>query len=391
MKKPKAIIVGGGIGGLATAIALDKIGFDYIVLEQSPQISEVGASILIWNNGTHCLNELGVEDKFWEKAISIDEVSVQNHQGKILTKLNFSNSQEQFKISASTIHRADLINILLQPIPSEKIFLNSKIQSFLEDSKGVTVKLNSNKELRGDLLIGADGIHSIIRKGLMDNRTLRYAGYTCWRGLLTIDHESLPDTRTAVLGMGPKSMYGSSWLKNKQFYWFATALSQPNPSKELKLNSLKKAFSIWPQSIREIINQTPVSSIIRNDIYDLPPIKNWGKGFCTLLGDAAHATTPNLAQGGCMALEDAVELAHSLFKYSNKQQALRAFERKRYSRTANIVRDSKFFGEMSQWRHPLLLKIRNSSAAIWFSKRGMKKYAGYRVPPLKDSLAFTRL
>ena len=89
MKKPKAIIVGGGIGGLATAIALDKIGFDYIVLEQSPQISEVGFSISIWNNGIQCLNELGVEDKFREKAVFTDKSVVQDHQGKILAKMNF--------------------------------------------------------------------------------------------------------------------------------------------------------------------------------------------------------------------------------------------------------------------------------------------------------------
>ena len=166
--------------------------------------------------------------------------------------------------------------------------------------------------MRGDILIGVDGVHSIIRKGLKDNRTPRYAGYTCWRGLTTMDHES----------------------------------------------------------------------VIRNDIYDLPPIKNWGKGRCTLLGDAAHASTPNLAQGGGMALEDAIELAYSLLKYSDVQQALRVFERQRYSRTSAIVRDSRLFGKMSQWRHPLLVKIRNSSVAFWFSKRGMKKYAGYRVPSL---------
>ena len=278
----------------------------------------------------------------------------------------------------------------MQPIPPERIFLNSKVQSFAEDPEGITVKLNSNEEIRGDLLIGADGIHSIIRKNLKDERTPRYAGYTCWRGLVTVDHESFPE-EIGTLGMGPRSFCGFAWLKNKKLFWFATVSGTPDPSKELKLDKLEKAFSIWPQSIREIIHQTPPSSIIRNDILDLPPRKSWGKGRCTLLGDAAHAATPNLAQGGGMALEDAVELAHSLCKHSDIQQALRTFERKRYARTAAIVRDSRFFGQMSQWRHPLLVKIRNSSAAIWFSKRGMKKYAGYRVPPLKDSLAFTRL
>ena len=111
-------------------------------------------------------------------------------------------------------------------------------------------------------------------------------------------------------------------------------------------------------------------------------MKNWGKGHCTLLGDAAHTSTPNLAQGGGMALEDAIELAYSLLKHSNRQQALRSFEKRRYVRTSTIVRDSRFFGAMSQWSQPLLVKIRNLSSAIWFSKRGMKKYTNYCIPSL---------
>lgn len=382
MKKKKALIVGGGIGGLATAIALEKIGWDYILLEQSPQIREVGFSILLWNNGIHCLEKLGVETLFKEKAVFINKVVVQNHLDKTLTKLHFSNSE----ILSSTIHRADLINILLQAIPSEKVFLNSRVQSFSENATGVSVKLNSHKEFKGDLLIGADGIHSIIRKKLGDERALRYAGYTCWRGLVTMDDTS---SKTGVLGMGPKSFYGSAWLKNGKLYWFAAVSTPPNPSKELKLNILKEAFSIWPKPIKEMMSRTPSDSIIRHDIYDLPPVKKWGKGRCTLIGDAAHPTTPNLAQGGGMALEDAVELAHSLLKHSQTEQALRAFEKKRYLRTKAIVRDSKWFGEMSLWHHPLLVKIRNSSSFIWFSKRGMKKHAGYRTPTLNEIIIKT--
>ena len=381
MKRNKAIIVGGGIGGLATAIALEKIGWDYVLLEQSPQIREVGASISIWNNGIHCLKELGVKALFKEKAIFINEAVVQNHYGDVLTNMDFSNSKKHFKILFSTIHRADLINILLQPIPPKKIILNSKVRSFSEDTTGITVQLDCHKKFKGDFLIGADGIHSTIRKKLGDERTLRYAGYTCWRGIVKI-RGSFLSKETSILGIGPKSFYGLAWLKNGKLFWFAAVSTPPDSSKELKLNILKEAFSIWPNSIKEVINRTPSDSIIRNDIYDLPPIKKWGKGRCTLIGDAAHPTTPNLAQGGGMALEDAVELAHSLLKHSYIEQALRAFEKKRYARTTAIVRDSKRFGEMSLWHHPLLVKIRNSSSLIWFSKRGMKKYAGYRVPSL---------
>lgn len=382
MKKTKAVIVGGGIGGLATAIALDKIGLDYVVLEQASQIREVGAGISIWSNGLRCLNELGVEDQFLKKAVPADGVSVQNHQGKVLREQNFSNPKENSGISVSTIYRPDLINILLETVSKEKIFLNSRAQSFVEDSRGVTVKLTSGKEFQGDLLIGADGLHSVIRKGLLGNKKPRYAGYTCWRGLVTMDQE-VPLKKVGFLGMGPGSFCGFAWLKERTVYWFAVVPGPTDSSKELKLEILRKAFLKWSNPIRDIINRTPPGSIIRNDIRDFLPVKGWGRGRITLLGDAAHATTPNLAQGACMALEDAVELACSLFKYpDNLQRALRLFEKQRYTRTADLVRDSRFLGQMSQWRHPFLTTLRNTLGFRIFSRLGLKKYAGYRVPRL---------
>ena len=382
MKQTKAIIVGGGIGGLATAIAFDKIGWDYIVLEQAPKIKEVGSGISIWSNGIYCLKELGIEKKFYEKAIPNKGFSIQSHQGKIIKQHVFSNSNGQSKISVSTIYRPDLINILLQAVPSQKVFLNSKVQSFSKDSENITVKLTSGEQVKGDILIGADGIHSTIRKNLMDNRKPRYAGYTCWRGLVAMNQKT-PLEQEGILGMGPDSLCGFAGLKNNKIFWFAASSSPPDLSKELKIEHLKKTFSLWIHPIKEIINQTPLNSIIRNDIMDLPPIKEWGQGLCTLLGDAAHAATPNLAQGACMALEDSVELAYLLSKYADdKEKALRLFEKQRYARTADLVRDSRWVGVMSQWCHPLLIKIRNSIGYQIFSNLGLNKYAGYRVSSL---------
>lgn len=275
MKKTKAIIVGGGIGGLATAIAFDKIGLDYIVLEQAPQIKEVGAGISIWSNGLHCLRELGVENEFHAKAVPAEGVSVQDHQGKILKQHKFSNFKDQSGISVSTIYRPDLINILLGAVPSNRIFLNSKVQSFLEDSDGITVQLTSGEKIMGSLLIGADGIHSSVRRSLLKNKKPKYAGYTCWRGLVTMNDKTL-GKKVGVLGMGPETICGFAWLKENQMYWFAAISSPPDSSKDLKIESLKKGFSSWRGPIKEIINQTPSDSIIRNDIMDISPIKGWG-------------------------------------------------------------------------------------------------------------------
>lgn len=380
MKKTKAIITGGGIGGLAAALALDKVGLDYVVLEQAPQISEVGAGVSIWSNGVRALRELGLEDSFHEKTLPADGVSVQDHKGRVIIARNFADSKKQRGVSVSTIYRPDLINLLLRPLPSEKIYLNSRVQSFKEDTKGITVKLTSGKEFHGDIVIGADGIHSTVRKILHQDKSPRYVGYTCWRGLLTMDQDP-PTKNMGFLGMGPGSQCGFAWLKNRKIYWFAVVWSEPDSSKNLNLSSLKKAFSGWSGPIREMIDRTPPAAIIRGDIRDFAPIKYWGRGAVTLLGDAAHASTPNLAQGACMALEDAVELAYALKNSKDVKQALRLFEKRRYKRTAHVVRDSRYFGEVSLRSNPLLVRIRNlmarRSSSFW-----LKKYTSYSVPTL---------
>ena len=382
-KQIKAVIVGAGIGGLAVARALEKIGLDYVVLEQSLQISEVGTGITIWSNGTHCLKNLGLGDQFEEKAFPLRGSTIQNHRGQILAVLDFTDFKDRFGADSVMIHRADLINILAKSIPEEKVFLNSKVQSFEEDSKGVTVKLVSGEKIKGDILIGADGIHSIVRKGL-DNRQPRYAGYTCWRGLFPMDKNTSFE-KNGILAMGSGNEFGFAQLNKHTGYWFATALARPDSSKELNLENLKKAFSNWSENIREMIDQTPSDSIIRNDILDLTPRKNWGLGRHTLLGDSAHGSTPHLAQGGCMALEDALVLAWSLLKNSDEKQALRTFEKKRYARTAAVIRESRFIGKVAHWKHPFLTKIRELTYLSIHNRIlqwSIKKYVSYRPPSL---------
>ena len=382
-KKTKAVIVGGGIGGLALALAFHKIGLDYILLEQSSEIKEVGSGITLWSNGVNGLKELGVCDEFTRKAYHAESVSIQNSKGKKLGSIDFSDFTQKFSSSASTIHRADLIEILLNKIPPDKIFLNSKVCSFYEDSQGIKVYLDSGKTIKADILIGADGIHSVIRKQLGDARQPEYAGYTCWRGITSIKN-NLNIPKPGLVASGPKRLFGLGWLNEQEWYWFATYIT-PQES-DLQFEDLCKIFSSWPQNIRTIIKQTPLQSIIRNDIMDLFPKKNWGNISCTLLGDAAHASTPNLAQGANMAIEDAIELAHSLQTVGNIQQALRDYERKRYSRVRSVVKDSRKLGDIAQWSNPCLAEIKDwrcfSPLGRWIFKFILKKYARWTPPVL---------
>ena len=383
MKKLKAIIVGGGVGGLATALALEKIGLDYVVLEKSPEIREVGSGIVIGSNGTNCLKALGVGNKFEEKAVSVNKFQFQDHKGSILSETDISDFKKQYGATISVIHRSDLIGVLLQSVKPEKIFLNSKVQFFSENPEGITVQLASGESHRGDLLIGADGLHSAVRKSLPGHRKPRYAGYTCWRGIVSISHNTLLQG-VGISGMGSGAQFGLLPFRKNEIYWYVAKRGESNASKELQIENLKTTVSVDLTSIKDIIEQTPTSCIIRNDIFDLAPRKFWGESHCTLLGDAAHTATPNLGQGASMALEDSLELAHSLLKHSDIETALRSFERLRYKRTADMVQMSRLVGEMYQWRHPVLKKFRNIGISLtpWISKKVLKKYASYSVPAL---------
>lgn len=386
----KAIIVGGGVGGVATAVAFEKIGLDYIILEQTAEIKEVGSGITIWSNGLNCLKALGLEFSFKKKAFHADHLVIHNHYGKTLAHICFKDFTKQFGSSASTIHRADLLNILLQSIPPKKILLNTQVQSFSQNSKSICVKLTSGEKVKGSFLIGADGIHSTIRKTLGDTRKLKYAGYNCWRGI-TPSVSSISIPKPGIIVTGPKSIFGVTWMKADQWYWFAEQASPYNPTAGLKLEILKQHFSNWPKYVKEVINNTPSDSIIRNDIMYLTPKKIGGKGLCTLLGDSAHPMTPDLAQGACIALEDAVELAYCLSKMSNTEKALRLYEEKRYTRTKNVVKESYYAGLLSQLNHPLLIKTKDSlysfkigstSIGSFIFKSMFRKYAKYQPPAL---------
>ena len=397
MQKTQAIIVGGGIGGLAVALAFEKNNLDYVVLEQAEQISAVGGGLQIWSNGIHCLKKLGLKYKLKEKAHTIEQIELQTDKSKSLFVLDFSSQLSKHPwLETITIHRADLINILLHPLPKERIFLNSKVKSFEEDSKGVAVTLTSEKKIRGDFLIGADGIHSTIRKGL-DNRKLRYAGYTCWRGLMPIDG-SVPSYKPKLCqAISAGSIFGFVPLKDHVLQWWATLVDKPDPSKKLKLEQLEQTFSNYSESIKKIIQKTPPDSIVRHDIYDLKPKKTWGRGLCTLVGDSTHAATPHLAQGAGMALESALVLADSLishFQQSKKHresQALRIYEKRRYHRTTAVIKESKWIGRYLHCRHPLLIKTRNlvcsGLPARWIIKWKFKKHISWQAifPPDKQN------
>jgi 2-polyprenyl-6-methoxyphenol hydroxylase-like FAD-dependent oxidoreductase len=241
------------------------------------------------------------------------------------------------------------------------LVLGKTCAGFEQQSSDVTVIFKDGTKAQADYLVGCDGIHSAIRKMLLPESHPRYAGYTCWRGVIDDIPENVNMGETSE-SWGPGSRFGIAPLSNNRIYWFACLNARQNDPfmKSLTLPSLLIHFNSYHFPVREILQKTRTEELIWADIIDLKPIKNFAFGRVVLMGDAAHATTPNMGQGACLAIEDAATLANALEQCADGEEAFIHFERKRIARTTKIVNNSRTLGQVAQWENPLLTGLRNT-------------------------------
>lgn len=377
----RVVIVGAGIGGLAAAVALQRVRVETVILEQAAEIREVGAGVSLWSNAMSALRELGVQDKVMAAGSVVERIVSQTLNGRHLGVDDLSEISRSVGEPSICVRRAALQQILLEELPSSSVRTGMRCIGF----EGPTAVLEDGQRIEGDILVGADGIFSVIRDQLHDKAEPRYAGYTCWRGIYH-GEGVLPD-RTSLLALGCGSQFGLWPCGAGHFYWFLTKNSS---SRRTKSEPGVQAVAMCAQQsslIREIIAGTAEDSIIQNDIIDRPPLSWWGHGPVTLLGDAAHATTPNLGQGACQALEDAVILADSLHRRHAAEAALRDYESCRIPRTSSIVRDSWRSGRILQLDHQSQEALRNWFMGTRIGKHltewTFRKLLSYRLPTLK--------
>ena len=327
------ITVGAGIGGLCAAIALQKTGCKLLLCEAASQFAPIGAGLMLAPNANNALNELGVWQAVSEVGYAIKKFELKSQSGKVLVPRNFEEEKERFGFPFMGIHRAALHQALLQRLPPDAVKTGMKCKGFTASKSGVSVHFENGETLHAKLLIGADGIHSIIRKQLFPQTKLRYGGYTCWRGLCKHD---CPPQSSESWGWGER--FGILPLAPDLAYWF---MVKNAPARDLDMSAWDKermahVFEHWHEPVAELIEKTEETNIIWDDIFDLAPMQQWGQGCITLLGDAAHATTPNLGQGACQAIEDAVVLGNAITKHGLNENALRQYEKKRVKR-ANLI------------------------------------------------------
>lgn len=378
----RAIIIGGGIGGLCTAIGLRRIEVEAVVYERAEELSQVGAGLTLWANAIKALRNLGLADAVIEAGSKIERGEIRTATGQLLSLSEPGELERLFGEPTVAIHRADLHSILLSALPPDTVRLGAECTGFEQEEDGATVRFASGHTDRADLVVGADGIHSIVRRQLFPQVRLRYSGYTAWRGVVATRNEAALGVTSESWGCG--SRFGIVRVDKERVYWFATANAPAGQSLTAaeRKGFLRQRFMGWHNPVELLLESTPEGEILHNDIYDLKPIERWGKERVILLGDAAHPTTPNMGQGACMAIESSLVLARCLSQESNLAAALRRYEAERMQRTAWITDQSWKIGRIGQLENPLACKLRDfvmSVAPARAMRKVLEKAVGYEL------------
>lgn len=371
----KVAIAGAGIAGLTTAIALKQKGFEVLVFEAAPAIKPIGAGIGLSANAIKAFERLGIKQAIISRGRFLPAFTICDEQGKVITRTNSMQLSHEFGDDNFAIHRAALHEVLLSYLAPDELVLNKRVVNITDHEYEVNVFFADGTSYEADCLVAADGIHSPTRKQLVPGSIPRYAGYTCWRGII---RDAPVHIEEASETWGLKGRFGIVPLPGNSIYWFACINSSQNNEtmKHFTIEQLREHFMDYHKPVPEILNASQTEDMIWNDIIDHAPIKRYAYAKVLLVGDAAHATTPNMGQGACQAIEDAVILADELDKNRNIPEAFSSFEKRRMERTHMVVNTSAMIGKVAQTDNKLLAALRNvvmRALPQSFSKRQLKK------------------
>lgn len=376
------IIAGGGIGGLAAACGLARKGKKSIVVEQAPQLGEIGAGIQIGPNAFHCFDYLGVGDEARSKAVYIDALRLMDAQtAEDITHIPLDEPFRKFYGNPyAVVHRADLHGVLLQyceDSPLVDIRTSHVVEGYEQDGSSVTLRCKDREPIKGQFLIGAEGLRSPIRAQMIGDGEPRVSGHTTYRSV--IPTEQMPDDlrwNAATLWAGPKCHIVHYPLKGwKVFNLVVTYhrdVKEAIAGKPVSKEEVAQGFEHIHPKARQIIEHGSDWKLWV--LCDRDPISNWVDGRVALLGDAAHPMLQYFAQGACMAMEDAVALSHCIENFgSDVEDALQRYQEMRKVRTARVQMNSRLIGEYIYHPDDAKAAVRNSvmrgmSADDWYNQ-----------------------
>jgi 2-polyprenyl-6-methoxyphenol hydroxylase-like FAD-dependent oxidoreductase len=356
----RALVVGAGIGGLATAIALQRSGRDVLVLERATELWEIGAGISLWPNAVKALRRLDLGDAVEAAGAPAHDAALRSWRGAQLGASITTQLQGRFGAPLVLVHRARLQAVMRRALGPSALRLGAECAAVTQDEREATVRLTDGEVERASVLIGADGLRSRVRAALFADGPPRYAGITAWRGVVPAD-DALRRRISGGESFGHGSLFGVARLNGSQAYWWASARRRESDGKEpaAEKSSLLRAFAQWHAPIPELVAATPPDAIVRTCLYERSPLERLSAGRVALAGDAAHPMLPNLGQGACQAIEDALVLAAELAATRDPVTALRRYSEHRASHAAAVMRASRRMSRLAHLQNPLAAGLRN--------------------------------
>lgn len=352
--KQRILIAGGGIGGLAAAVGLAQKGFRVTVLEKAPSLGEIGAGIQLGPNAFHSFDYLGVGDAARAMAVYIDKLRLMDAMiGEEITHIDLGDAfRARFKNPYAVVHRGDLHGVFLKACrehPNIELRVASEVAGYQQDGSSVTARLVSGESVTGTALIGADGLWSAVRKQVVGDSAPRVSGHTTYRSV--IPTKQMPEDlrwNAATLWAGPKCHLVhyplSGWKVFNLVVTCHNNAPEPVAGKPVSHDEVMKGFShISERALKIIRHGTNWKLWV---LCDREPVSTWVDGRVAVLGDAAHPMLQYMAQGACMAMEDAVCLSHAMEAHSGDvERALKTYQDLRVVRTGRVVLQSRALGD----------------------------------------------
>ena len=343
------------MGGLATGIALRQAGYQVEIYDRVSELRPAGAGISLWSNGVKVLNRLGLGEELAQIGGQMERMEYRSHTGERLTDISLAPLVERVGQPPYPVARTDLQQMLLDAFGAANVQLNSKCIEVKQDADSVTAIFADGSRATADVLIGADGTHSTVRRHVLGYASeRRYVGYVNWNGLVPVS-DALTPKHSWTIFVGEHKRASLMPVGGDRFYFFFDVplpkgtVSEP----EQRRSELAGFFKGWAEPVQTLIQQLEPEKTNRVEIHDIEPLEALVRGRVALLGDAGHSTAPDLGQGGCQAMEDAEVLTRYLQTTTlSVEDALKRYEAERKERTADVILKARKRSNMTHGKDP---------------------------------------
>ncbi|MGB3614979.1 MAG: FAD-dependent urate hydroxylase HpxO [Elainellaceae cyanobacterium] len=340
MENLSIVIIGAGMGGLTTALAMEQAGYTVKIYDRVSALRPAGAGISLWSNGVKVLNRLGLGEQIAKIGGPMEHMAYYDKDGNLLTGFSLEPIVQRVGQSPYPVARTDLQQMLLDAFGAERVQLNKRCVAVEQTEAAATAIFEDGDRVTADLVVGADGTHSVIRSHVLGHGTERqYVGYVNWNGLVPASKDLAPRNSWDIyVGNGQRASLMP--VGGDRFYFFFDVpLSKGTEKNPANIRQeLSQHFAGWAKPVQALIERLEPEKTNRVEIHDIEPLQTLAKGRVALIGDAAHSTAPDLGQGGCQAMEDAWMLASSLLTNNlGVADALKRYQDDRLERVAQII------------------------------------------------------